>query len=99
MTLVVVLDPVAPTASTQPLVVSKVDTSIPRLDVEPSNSFPKTPSPEDGHMTLLRRENLAWNRFKKVVRNEVVSICYDMFVKEFEHSTILDLSKVTYPRP
>lgn len=56
---VVVLDPTAPTASAQPLVVSKVDACLPPFVAKPSNSSPKAPHPEDSPMTLLRSENLA----------------------------------------
>ena len=92
---VVVLNPTTPlTTTVQPPVASKADTPLPCPDVVLSNSSPKANPPEDGPMTLLRSENLAWSRFKQVVRNEDVSICYDMSGKEFEHSTIHDLFKV-----
>jgi len=45
-------------------------------------------------MTFLRNESLAWNRFKQVVKDEDVTIHYDMSVREFERSTIHDLFKV-----
>ena len=93
---VVVLDPATSTTFAQLPVFSKVDACLPPFVAEPSNSSPKAPPPEDGPMTLLRSENLAWNRFKQVVRNEDVSICYDMFVKEFKHSMIHDRSPVQY---
>ena len=94
-TLVVILDPAAPPASIQPPMVPKVDALIPHLNAELSGSSPKALPPENDPMTLLRRENLAWCRFKQVVRNEDVSICYNMLVKEFENSTIHNLFKVT----
>lgn len=75
------------------MVVSKapiVDASTTLLDVGPST----TDSPIDGPMTLLRSESLAWNMFKQVVKDKDVTICYDMFVREFERSTIYDLFKV-----
>lgn len=86
-TFVVILD------LTAPPVVSKVDTSLPLPDIEPFNSSPKAPPLIDGPMTLLRSEKLDCNRFKQVVRNEDVSICYDIFVKEFEPSTVLIFSR------
>ena len=59
-TLVIVLDPTTPlAASVQPPVAFKVNTPLPRPDIEPSSSSPKAPPPEDGLMTLLRSENLA----------------------------------------
>ena len=42
-------------------------------------------------MTLLKSEGLAWERIQQVVSEEDVAICYDMFVKEFERSTIQKL--------
>ena len=44
--------------------------------------------------TLIRSETLAWNRFKMVVKEDDVMACYDIFVKEFERSTVHDLFKV-----
>ena len=47
-------------------------------------------------MNLLENEDLAWERFKKVVTDEDVAVCYDMSLKEFEHSAVHDLFKVRY---
>ena len=47
-------------------------------------------------MTLLWSEGLAWERIQQVVSEEDVAICYDMFVKEFERSTVHDLFKVFF---
>ena len=88
-----VLDPAALVAK---LVIPKVDASLPCPDVDPSNPSLKAPLSDDGAMTLLRSENLAWNRFKQVVINKDISVCYDMTVKEFEHSTTHDFFKVTF---
>ena len=44
--------------------------------------------------TFIRSETLAWNRFKMVVKEDDVMACYDIFVKEFERSTVHDLFKV-----
>ncbi|XP_030939137.1 uncharacterized protein LOC115963993 isoform X2 [Quercus lobata] len=89
-TLVVVLNPAAPIAKSM---VPKIDASLTHPDAKPSNPSLKAPLSDDGPLTVLRSENLAWNSFKQVVRNEDVSICYDMSIKEFEHSTIHDLFK------
>ena len=93
---VVVLNPAAPTA--KPMV-PKIDSSLTRPDAKSSNPSLKAPLSNDSPLTLLRSENLAWNKFKQVVRNEDVFVCYDMSIKEFEHSTIHDLFKVTFLRP
>lgn len=62
----------------------------------PDATLCKTPIglPDSGPMTLLRSEGLAWDRFKQAVSDTDVAICYDMFVKEFERSTVHDLFKV-----
>ena len=68
------------------------------LDLDSSNPPKSTQSkaPNGSPMTLLKSEGLAWERFQKVVSEEDVAICYDMFVKEFERSTIHDLFKVLF---
>ena len=45
-------------------------------------------------MNLIDNEDLAWGCFKKVVSNEDIATCYDMPLKDFEHSGIHDLFKV-----
>ena len=47
-------------------------------------------------MNLLENEDLAWERFKKVVTDKDVAVCYDMSLKEFEHSAVDDLFKVCF---
>ena len=59
----------------------------------PNSESSKTPSLSTS-FTFIRREALAWNRFKMVVKEDDVMACYDMSIKEFEHSTIHDLFKV-----
>ena len=44
-------------------------------------------------MNLLENEDLAWERFEKAVTGEDVAACYDMSLKEFEHSSVHDLSR------
>ena len=45
-------------------------------------------------VNLLENKDLAWERFEKAVTNEDVAMCYDMSLKEFEHSVVHDLFKV-----
>jgi len=45
-------------------------------------------------MNLLENKDLAWERFVKAVTGEDVAMCYDMSLKEFEHSAVHDLFKV-----
>lgn len=80
---VIILNPAALPAFVQRPMVPKVDAPIPRPNAELSSSSPKALPPE------------TVSRFKQVVRNKDVSICYDMSVKEFEYSTIHNLFKVT----
>ena len=58
----------------------------------PASSQPSQKVP----INLLENEDLAWERFKKVVTNEDVVAYYDMSLKEFEHSIVHDLFKVCY---
>ena len=70
------------------------------LDVDLSNPPDVIPSkrptgpPNSGPKTLLRSEGLAQDRFKQVVSDKDVAICYDMSMKEFERSTVHNLFKV-----
>ena len=43
---------------------------------------------------IIENENLAWERFQKAVRDEDINVCYDMSLKDFEHSGVHDLFKV-----
>ena len=72
----------------------------PTVDAPPVNqdiglsTSPTTKPTINESMTFLRSETLAWHRFKKIVKTEDLSICYDMSMREFERSTIHDLFKV-----
>ena len=44
---------------------------------------------------IIENENLAWERFKNVVTDEDMNTCYNMSLKDFEHSGVHDLFKVT----
>ena len=43
---------------------------------------------------LIGNEDLAWERFKTAVTDADVSACYNMSLKDFEHSRVHDLFKV-----
>ena len=45
-------------------------------------------------MNLIENKDLAWERFEKAVSGEDVAACYDMSLKDFEHSGVHDLFKV-----
>ena len=46
-------------------------------------------------MNLIENEDLAWERFEKAMSNEDIVVCYDMSLKDFEHSGVHDLFKVS----
>ena len=56
----------------------------------PTSSHPSQQVPQN----LIGNEDLAWERFEKVVTDEEVMACYDMSLKDFEHSGVHDLFKV-----
>lgn len=70
-----------------------VDTPLINQDIGPSVSPTAMPTINES-MTLLKSETLAWHKFNQAMKTEDVSICYDMSMREFEHSTIHDLFKV-----
>ena len=43
---------------------------------------------------IIENEDLAWERFQKAIIDEDINICYDMSLKDFEHSGVHDLFKV-----
>ena len=89
---------VVPFASQQQSIpIHDLDSSVP-VEATPSITtapISSQPSQRD-HMNLLENEDLAWERFKKVVTNEDVVAYYDMSLKEFEYSVVHDLFKVCY---
>ena len=44
---------------------------------------------------IIENEDLAWEHFKNVVTDEDINTCYNMSLKDFEHSGVHDLFKVT----
>ena len=47
-----------------------------------------------GPSNIIENEDLAWERFQNVVSDEDIKTCYDMSLKDFEHSGVHDLFKV-----
>ena len=80
----------------QPPVLVDIDSSTP-LSTTPSKSPILEPSqpPQRTSTNLLENEDLAWERFQEAVKGEDVAACYDMSLKEFEHSGVHDLFKVS----
>ena len=61
----------------------------------PSKTVPATSQPFAHVPTnIIENENLAWERFQKAVIDEDINVCYDMFLKDLEHSGVHDLFKV-----
>ena len=94
MSKVGVVRPNLPTS--QPFVqIFDVDSSAP-VEITPS----KTTAPASSQpsqripMNLIENEDLAWERFEKTVFDEDIATCYDMSLKDFEHSGVHDLFKV-----
>ena len=58
----------------------------------PTPSLPSKEVPQH----LLGNEDLAWERFTTTVMDTDVSACYNMSLKDFEHSGVHDLFKVNF---
>ena len=56
----------------------------------PATSQPSPQVPTN----IIENENLAWEHFQKAVTDEDINVCYDMSLKDFEHSGVHDLFKV-----
>ncbi|XP_023921479.1 uncharacterized protein LOC112032943 [Quercus suber] len=85
--------------SQPPTQVVDVDSSTP-IETPPS----KTPTPTTTIPTssqpsqrvasnIVENEDLAWERFQNAVLEEDINACYDMSLREFEHSGVHDLFK------
>ena len=57
----------------------------------PASSF----APREVPQNLLENEDLSWERFSKAVTDVDVGACYNMSLKDFEHSGVHDLFKVS----
>ena len=56
----------------------------------PTTSQPSQQVPSN----IIENEDLAWERFQKAIIDEDINICYDISLKDFEHSGVHDLFKV-----
>ena len=71
--------------------------------VQPENLPPAAKAPHRTHPSeqtkcppnLVLDEGYAWRSFKELVTKHEVNACYNMLVKDFEHSVIHDLFKVS----
>ncbi|XP_050242519.1 uncharacterized protein LOC126691531 [Quercus robur] len=86
--------------SSQPAVqIVDVDSSTP-VESTPSKTPPRTPvarpttpGSSQPSMNIIANEDLAWERFQMAVKDEDINMCYNMGLKEFEHSGVHDLFK------
>ena len=42
---------------------------------------------------IIKNEDLAWECFGEAVKDEDINVCYDISLKDFEHSGVHDLFK------
>ena len=64
----------------------------------PSSKIPSSKSTVPGSSqpstNIIENEDLAWERFQMAVLDEDINICYNMGLKEFQHSGVHDFFKV-----
>ena len=63
----------------------------------PLTKAPRKPRPLESSKrpsNLVLDESYAWRTFKGIITDNEVNSCYNMLVKDFEHSAIHDLFKV-----
>ena len=68
----------------------------------PSSKIPSSKSTVSGlsqpfektSKNIIENEDLAWEHFQMAVLDEDINVCYDMDLKEFEHSGVHNLFKV-----
>ena len=86
--------------SSQPVKIYDVDSSTP-IETTPSKTPPSkaiVPTPQPSQQVLsniIENEDLAWEHFQKAILDEDINVCYDMSLKDFEHSGVHDLFKVS----
>ena len=62
----------------------------PSKTTAPATSQPSALVPTN----IIENENLACERFQKAVTDKDINVCYDMSLKDFEHSGVHDLFKI-----
>ena len=73
-----------------------VDSSTP-VESTPSKTPPSkstAPSSSQPSTNIIENEDLAWERFQLAVLDKDINMCYNMGLKEFEHSDVHELFKV-----
>ena len=75
--------------SSTPIETTPSKTPPPKMTM-PATSQPSQQVPSN----IIENEDLAWEHFQKAISNEDINTCYDMSLKDFEHSGVHDLFKV-----
>ena len=71
------------------------------METIPSKTPPRTTASVSSQphlkvpLNIIENEDLAWERFGEAVKDEDINVCYDMSLKDFEHSGVHDLFKVS----
>ena len=76
--------------SSTPVESTSSKTSPPRTPLSKST----TPGSSQPSTNIIENEDLAWERFQWAILEEDINMCYNMGLKEFEHSGVHDLFKV-----
>ena len=83
-----------------PIQVVDVDSSTPiesspsKIPLSKSTASGSSQPSEKTSKIIVENEDLAWERFQMAVLDEDINACYDMGLKEFEHSSVHDPFKV-----
>ncbi|XP_050292478.1 uncharacterized protein LOC126733284 [Quercus robur] len=82
------------------LSVQTIDVDVsPPVEMTSSRTPPRTTAPTSSQLpsrvssNIVENEDLAWQRFQEAVKDEDIHACYDMSLKDFEHSGVHDLFK------
>ena len=88
-------------SSQQPVKIYDVDSSTPIETTLSKSPLTKTTVPAISQPSqrvpsnIIQNEDLAWERYQKAILDEDINTYYDMSLKDFEHSGVHDLFKVS----
>ena len=86
--------------SQPPIHIVDVDSSTPVENTPSKTSPPRTTALTSSQLpprvptNIIENEDLAWECFGEAMKGEDITACYDMSLKDFEHSSVHDLFKV-----
>ena len=73
---------------------STLTETTPSKTPSPKTTMPAMSQPSQQVLSnIIENEDLAWELFQKAFTNEDLNTCYDMSLKDFEHSGVHDLFK------